>query len=271
VRKITVRLKKTGQTVRARREYRAPTEEDIALMREAKAAADSRSAAPAPTDVALTELKRLRPGAPVHTRGSVVGDDLVLTMELTAPEIEAGRWKSGADIQVMVSAANGDPLTTARGRLEPGGRFAVIRVPVSGATGPFNATLRARGAGGEDAQDGVTAGRPKGLLGDPLLFRGTSPANMRPAGSVQFRRTERIQVRWPATGLPERVEARLLGRDGVPLELAVAAASREENGVRYAIADLNLAPLTAGEYVLEMSADAAGKSHAAHLAFRVAR
>ena len=51
------------------------------------------------------ELKRLRPGAALHTRGSILGEDLVLTTELTAPEVEAGRWKSGADVQVMVSGA----------------------------------------------------------------------------------------------------------------------------------------------------------------------
>jgi hypothetical protein len=271
VRKITVRLKPGGQTIRARREYRAPTEEDIAAMRAATAAAAAAPAEPTGTEMALSELKRLRPGAAVHTRGAVINEELLLTLELTAPEIEAGRWKSGADIQVMISAGSGEPLTTARGRIEPGGRSAVIRVPVKGATGPFNATLRVSSSTGHTAQDGVTSDRTKDLLGDPLIFRGTAPANMRPAGSVQFRRTERLQVRWPLNGGAERNEARLLGRDGVPLELAVTATSRTENGVTFVVADLNLAPLTAGEYVLEMKVAGGGKSDDAHLAFRVAR
>jgi hypothetical protein len=88
---------------------------------------------------------------------------------------------------------------------------------------------------------------------------------------VQFRRTERLQVRWPLNGGAEGQEARLLGRDGVPLELAVAATSRTENGVTFVVADLNLAPLTAGEYVLEVKVAGGGKSDDAHLAFRVAR
>ena len=271
VRKITVRLKPSGQTIRARREYRAPTEEDIAAMRAANAAAAAAPAEPTGTETALSELKRLRPGAAVHTRGAVINDELLLTLELTAPEIEAGRWKSGADIQVMISTGSGEPLSTARGRIEPGGRSAVIRVPVKGATGPFNATLRVTSTTGDTAQDGVTSDRTKDLLGDPLIFRGTAPANMRPAGSVQFRRTERLQVRWPLNGGAEGQEARLLGRDGVPLELAVAATSRTENGVTFVVADLNLAPLTAGEYVLEMKVAGGGKSDDAHLAFRVAR
>jgi VWFA-related protein len=271
VRRITVRLKPSGQSIRARREYRAPTEEDIAAMRASTAAAAAAPSAPTGTEMALSELKRLRPGAAVHTRATVINDELLLILELTAPEIEAGRWKSGADLQVMISAAGGEPLSTARGRIEPGGRSVVVRVPVKGATGPFNATLRAASTTGDSAQDGVTVDRSKGLLGDPLIFRGTTPANLRPAGSVQFRRTERLQARWPVTGSASRHEARLLGRDGMPLELAVTTSTREEAGVTYLVADLNLAPLTAGEYVLEMKAEAGGQSSAAHLAFRVGR
>lgn len=271
VRRITVRLKKNGETIRARREYRAPSEEDIAAMRELNAAATAAAAPPTGTETALAELKRLRPGAAVHTRGSVINDELILTLELASPEIEAGRWKSGADVQVMLSGASGEPLTTARARIEPGGRAAVIRVPVKDAMGPFTATLRARSAGGDDAQDGVTVDRTKTVLGDPLFFRGTTPANLRPAGSVQFRRTERLQVRWPVQGSVAGPTARLLGRDGVPLELSVAATTREEAGVTYLVADLNLAPLTAGEYVLEVTVDAAGTPSAAYFAFRVGR
>ena len=271
VRKITVRLKPGGQAIRARREYRAPTEEDIAAMRASTVAAAAAPAVPSGTETALAEFKRLRPGAAVHTRGAIINDELLLTMELTSPEIEAGRWRSGAEIQAMISGGSGEPLSTARGRIEPGGRSVVIRVPVKGVMGPFNATLRASSTTGDTAQDGVTVDRRKGLLGDPLLFRGATPATMRPAGSVQFRRTERMQVRWPVTGSLERQEARLLGRDGIPLELAVVASTREEGGVTYAVADLNLAPLTAGEYVLELKADGGGTSAAGHLAFRVGR
>jgi VWFA-related protein len=271
VRRITVRLKKSGETIRARREYRAPSEEEIAAMRAAKGAAEAPPVAPTGADAALSELKRLRPGAAIHTRGSVINEELVLTTELTAPEIEAGRWKSGAEVQVMVSAGSGDPLTTTRVRIEPGGRSAVIRIPVKGAVGPFSASLRARSTAGDDAQDGVTVDRAKDLLGDPLIFRGSTPSNFRPAGSVQFRRTERMQVRWPVQGSIERHEARLLGRDGVPLELTVAASTLEEAGVTYLVADLNLAPLTAGEYLLEMKGEGAGRSATTHLAFRVSR
>lgn len=269
VRKIAVRLKGTNDEVRARREYRAPTEEEMATMR----AAATPAAAPAPSavDIALADLKRLRPAAVLHTRGSIVRDELLLTTEITATQVEAGRWKGGGDVQVMLSDASGDIITTAKGRIEPGARSAVIRIPLNKAPGPFNAAIRVRSPDDGDAQDEAGVTRSTGLLGAPLLYRLATPSNVRPAASIYFRRTERIQVRWPLTAPIESRAARILGRDGAPLELQVNASELQEAGTTFVVADLNLAPLTAGEYVLEMTATAGGKSESSHLAIRVGR
>lgn len=270
IRRITVRLKGTKEAVRARREYRAPTEEEMASMR-AATAPRAAPEPPAPSESALAELKRLRPGAALHTRGTVLGDELVLTTELTAPEVEAGRWKSGGEVQVMVSAANGDALTTARGKIEPGARAAVIRIPLQKAAGPFEAAVRVRNDMDGNAQDGVSVARRASLLGDPLIFRLATPTSPRPAGSVQFRRTERVRVQWPVSAATEARTARLLGRDGVPLALPVALSERDEEGIRFLVADLNLAPLTAGDYIIEVEATVAGKRETGMLAIRVGR
>ena len=90
-------------------------------------------------------------------------------------------------------------------------------------------------------------------------------------GSVYFRRTERMQIRWPVTATLERRDARILGRDGVPLELAVSLSDQEEGGWKFVVADLNLGPLTAGEYIIELKGIAEGKTESALLAFRVFR
>lgn len=269
IRKITVRLRGSKDTVRARREYRAPTEAEVASMRAATAPA----AAPAASsvDVALAELKRLRPAAVLHTRGSIVGDDLVVTTEVTAAQVEAGRWKEGGELQVVLSGPSGDIITTARGRIDPGSRAGVVRIPLNRAPGPFNAAVRMRSSTDGDADDGITVARSTGVLGHALIYRLATPTNPRPAASVQFRRTERIQVRWPVSAATEFREARILGRDGVPLELAVNMREIEETGNRFIAADLNLAPLTAGEYIIEARATVGGKTESAHLAIRVAR
>ena len=270
VRKITVRLKGSKSAVRARREYRAPTEAEMASLR---AASNAPVAAPAvtPVDSALGELMRLRPGAVLHTRGTVLGDELFLTSEVTAPQVEAGRWKDGGEVQVVLTGPSGEIMTTARGRLDPGARATVVRIPLKGAAGPFSAAIRLRSETEGDAQDGVTVARPGSPLGDPLIFRLATPTTPRPAGSVQFRRTERIQVRWPLSGGMENRQARILGRDGVPLGLAVALGDLQESGQAFLVADLNLAPLTAGDYIIEVSGTVGGKSAAGHLAIRVGR
>jgi hypothetical protein len=109
------------------------------------------------------------------------------------------------------------------------------------------------------------------LFGDPLLVRFALPGTPRPAGSVFFRRTERMQVRWPVIAALESREVRVLGRDGVPLGLAVTVSDQEEAGRTFVVADLNLAPLTQGEYLLEIKGTGGGKTEAALLAFRVFR
>jgi hypothetical protein len=264
-----VRLKGSNDSVRARREYRAPTDEEMASMR-AATAPEAAPVGPSPADVALTELKRLRPAAPLHSRGTIIGDELILTTEVTAPEIEAGRWKDGGEVQVMVSGPTGEVMTMAKGRIDPGARAAVIRIPVRKAPGPFNAAIRLRGTDG-DAQDEVGIERTTGVLGRPLLYRLQTPTTPRPAASVLFRRTERIQVRWPVSAPVESKGVRILGRDGVPLELQVNVKDLQETGVTYIVADLNLAPLTQGEYVLEATVTAGGKSQSSLLAIRVGR
>ena len=270
VRRITVRLKATNTSVRARREYRAPTVEEMASLRAASAAPVAAAPVSA-AETALAELKRLRPAALLHTRGTVIGDELILTSELTAPEVESGRWKEGADVQIMVSGSGGEPIGTARSRLEAGARAVVARIALNKAPGPFNAAVRVRNAAAGDAQDSVSVARKSSLFGDPLVFRSPMPAVMKPAGSIYFRRTERMQVRWPATASLTERNARVLGRDGVPLELAVTVSDREEDGARFVVVELNLAPLTAGEYILELKGSAAEKTEAALLAFRVFR
>ena len=90
---------------------------------------------------ALAEL-RLRPAAQVHTRGTVPGDDLILTTELTAPEVESGRWKEGGDVQIMVSGAGGEPIATLLARAWSRRSFGGGANPLAKAPGPFNAAVR---------------------------------------------------------------------------------------------------------------------------------
>ncbi len=268
VRKITVRLKGTKGDVRARREYRAATTAEMTEMRNVAAAAAAAASAPvSPADTALAELKRLRPEAVLHSRGVILRDELVITSEIAAIHVEAGRWKSGGDAQVMVSAVSGEVLATGRATLEPASRAFIVRVPLNGAAGPFTASVRLRNAADGEATDSLSIGRPSGAFGDAMLFRLPTPNVVRPAASPQFRRTERIQIRWPMLKRIEGPVGRVLGRDGKPIDLAVTLSERDEGGIPMLVADFNLAPLTAGEYIIEVRAGDA----VADVAIRVMR
>ncbi len=78
-------------------------------------------------------------------------------------------------------------------------------------------------------------------------------------------------MQWPLAGVIEEPTARLLGRDGVPLELPVALTEQQQGAIKFLVADLNLAPLTAGDYIIEVTGKTAGKMESAMLAIRVGR
>ncbi|OFW21512.1 MAG: hypothetical protein A3G21_00150 [Acidobacteria bacterium RIFCSPLOWO2_12_FULL_66_21] len=272
VRKISVRLKGTNTAVRARREYRAPTEAEMATMRAALSTPAVPKAAP-PEDAAFATLVRMRPDTTVLAHGVFAGSDLVVVTEIAAPAIEVGRWKGGADVEVTVGDAAGATVATGRGRIEPGARAALVRVPVGGQPGPWTAAVEVRAAGEPDQHDRIRIARAAGPLGDPLVYRALpAPVSpLRPAAVFQFRRTERIHLEWPILQPLDRREARLLGRNGSPLALEITLAERETNGAPMLVADLNLAPLTAGDYAIDLTAGSGAAVAHKVMALRVVR
>jgi hypothetical protein len=96
------------------------------------------------------------------------------------------------------------------------------------------------------------------LVGEPRVFRATSSPRspLWPVADFQFTRTERVHVEWRLSAELDRREARLLGRDGQPIAVPVTATEREQDGARVLAVDLQLAPLTAGDYVIEIVAGA---------------
>jgi VWFA-related protein len=268
-RKLTVRLKSTGKTIRARREYRAPTEAEMASIRSAQTAS-AVAAAPTPGQAAISALSRVSPAARLNAYGTVVGTDLTIVAEIGAAEIEGGRWKQGADVEVLVTPKDGSAVT-AKGRIEPGTRSAVVRLPVGEDRGPWQAVVRMRADDGSDS-DTLAVERPQGtLLGKPLAYRAASAAAsaLRPLAAFTFRRTERVRVDWPVLHTVDTHAARLLDRTGKPLAIPLTTVMRESGGAPVLGTDLNLAPLSNGDYLIEISAKAGDKSEQQVVAIRV--
>lgn len=272
VRRITVRLKATGERVRARGEYRAPTEADMASISESRAAAVAAAAAgPSPLDTALDALARTRPGSPIHLLGSAGGSDLAIVAEAPASAIEAGRWKQGADVQVMVATEAGRTLSGA-GRIPPGARGVVIRVKVGSDPGPWQAMVRVRADGEPPHTDSLTVTRAVGsLLGPAVGFRAAAAAAapFSPVAAFQFRRTERLRVEWPVLQPLTSRHARLLSRTGAPLPAPIVVSDGATDGGALVAAELMLGPLGAGDYVIEMTATSGDNTERSLLAFRV--
>jgi hypothetical protein len=91
-----------------------------------------------------------------------------------------------------------------------------------------------------------------------------------PTADPRFTRTERLRLEIPRPSAAGTLSARLLGRDGSPLSLTIPLTEKSEpNQPRMVIADLALAPLAQGEYVIEVTAEQDGKKEIASYGFRL--
>jgi VWFA-related protein len=269
-RKITVKLKSTGETIRARREYRAPTADEMESMRAARAAADN-PAAPSPVDTALTALTKTRPGATFYTYGVASGSELAIVAELSAAEVEAGRWKQGAEVQVLLNGKNGESAG-GKGRIDPGARGAIVRVPIGSQSGPWEATVRLKGDEPRGEFDTVAVARSTAaVLGDPIAYRAISAATapLRPIAAFHFRRTERLRIEWPLLKTLDSREVRVLDRNGNPTPHKLVVEETTSPSGPVLAASFNLAPVAAGDYAIEVHAKAGAQEERRLVAIRV--
>jgi hypothetical protein len=220
---------------------------------------------------ALAVLSRLRASAEIFTYGVAAADTLSVVVELPGSDVAGAAWDKGAAIQVTPPGTDATPLAA---RIEPGQRSVLINLPRPAGAGPYRVTLKVTGGPGTVVTDRVEiADVPPAAIGEPLLYRATPSAQsaLRPVANYQYWRTERVHIEWPiAAALDQRI-ARLLGRDGRPLVVPVNLTERDQNGRRMLAADLNLAPLAPGDYVIELVAGAGTSEVRRYIPIRVLR
>jgi hypothetical protein len=87
----------------------------------------------------------------------------------------------------------------------------------------------------------------------------------------RFRRTERLRLEVPLAGDGFTGAGRLLTREGQATPLVVSFATRTDDASKqqFGVADVTLAPLAGGEYVLELSLTKDGKTEVVTYGFRV--
>jgi hypothetical protein len=139
----------------------------------------------------------------------------------------------------------------------------VVEGPDEGlAPGRYTVRVEGRSTNGRDtiraSTEAVVAAANQNISGSTVAFRRgpTTGLAYQPTADPRFRRTERLRVEVPvfATGALT-TSGRVLTREGAPLALQVATSERtdERTTARYVVADVTLAPLAQGDFVLEVT------------------
>jgi VWFA-related protein len=271
LRNIKVRLKANGKAVRARRQYRAPTQAEIAALASSASGTSSTAAAPraavaTPIETALTVLERA--SRPFAAYAALSGKQLTVVAELSAASIQAGRWKEGADVDIEATGANGATIATARGKIEAGSYAAAIEVPIEAGVSPSRITVRLRGSGEAPADDWVRMEPASGtLVGDAVAYRSASRAATRPVAAFEFARNERVRIEWPVLAPLDRRDVRLLDKAGkaLPVELPLA----EDPATHSVVVEMSLSGLGRGDYLIELTAGAGTVTEKRLIAIRI--
>jgi hypothetical protein len=271
-RSIKVQVARPGVAIRARRGYRAATAEEVAAARKAAEAVVPESVAAVTR--ALGALARLRPDAPLHLHAVPVpasSPALWVAGEIAPPAAEAEAWREGGEVQVVVSTgAAGETVATAASSVPAGLRSFLVKLPLSAAADDLTVRVRVNPARpGALPVTGVVAPSASGAL---VYRRGPATANRyRPAADFRFRHTDRVRLEIPATPGTKAGEGRVLDQKGQALAIPVSVSERDQDGVHWIVADVTLAPLSQGDYLIEVVASTEGGEHRVLAPVRVQR
>jgi VWFA-related protein len=266
-RRVDVTVKRRGVSVRARRGYRAGTAGELERQRSAAAlAGQTVSGGLGAVPAALAGLQQVRSSMPVRTRvayarASAGHIRLWAVAEIDATTSREGAWLGGGTVDIALSASDNRALASAEGALTGGQRALLLdlgEIDAPEASTSLRVRLQPSGEGLPLKEVVMLA--PLGAAGDPgvplLLRRGpTTGTRYMPTADPQFRRTERVRVDLPCATPPGVFTATMLDRAGAPLLLPVTTTTRTDGTITWATAEVSLAPLAHGDYVIKLTVD----------------
>jgi VWFA-related protein len=282
-RKITVKVKRPKADVRARPGYLAPTEADLASSRVdalMNGAPPGHSSARKEFARTLEKLTPTRGNLPVRIQVAAAPSRIWMTAELDPTTLKLPEWQKGGRARVVMEHESGAaPPIEQHITLDAGQRAFEVTPPPGTSVAPGRYVVRlqltpAEGSVPIQATADVVVPDADALMSQSglVLRRGPSTGlQFVPTADPRFRRTERLRVEVPRLATDGTVSARLLGRDGQPLALAVTLSERTDDalGIRLIVAEVPLAALAQGDYGLEVTLDANGKKQGTTYGFRL--
>jgi VWFA-related protein len=272
---ITVRVKRPGVQVRARRGFLAASANDAGRKTSAPASPEAAAAAVeahaieavvAPLENYTREVPLRLLAASGWNTASPSSAAVWLVGEVSRGSASRDDWSQGGEADITMTTADGATVATARAPIASGARWfrAVLTstaAPISAGDYMVRVTLRSSSAGAIPTRDTVrvvVVSSPS-ATGALVFRRGQSTGNRDvPTADLRFHRSEHIKVEVPARDA-SAITARLLDRSGKPLPLPVTAAVRDDpDGSHWDTAQLTLAPLGVGDYVIEIMEGAGG-------------
>ena len=171
-RKIQVRMKSPGITVKARRGYFAPDETqaaDALPPRRRRRRTPCRWTRRSASSAGCGRPRSCMPTRPCRRPSSTIA------AEIANGQMASGKWAQGGDLTGRRHRCrSGEAVGTVTAKIEPGSRGALLHVPIAGRRrpGPWQVAFKVTGSG-ERIEDRLAIARSAAtpLLGDATIYR----------------------------------------------------------------------------------------------------